>query len=313
MNNTYDIKHITIDFDDHKITSNGVEMSIDHKAIEVLELMVKNANETVSTDAFMDKVWHDKPSSPEVIPAAVARLRKLFKKAGVSDDLIVTVHKVGYRYEPLAAETAVDGNLSSANKRKHPLLQALVLLLILGALLGSMALNIKHYMWNLSDEKLAEIQAANIAKESDSNVTQIYILRHTEKEDDSEDPMLSAEGINRANYWKKVLQHTDFSKVFTTDFKRNIQTANIISEESTVQPDLYYPMSFDVMKFINQIRGQKVLVIGHSNTIPDMVNRLIDETKYPPMSHENYNIMYIVNINENGETSSSMLHIENPK
>jgi len=71
-------------------------------------------------------------------------------------------------------------------------------------------------------------------------------------------------------------------------------------------------MSFNVLKFISLIRGEKVLIIGHSNTIPDMVNRLIDETKYPPMSHENYNVLYIVSINKNGDTSSSMLHIEMP-
>ncbi len=71
-------------------------------------------------------------------------------------------------------------------------------------------------------------------------------------------------------------------------------------------------MSFDVLKFLKLIQGQQVLIIGHSNTIPDMVNRIIGETKYPPMSHENYNILYTVSINSKGESSSSMLHIEVP-
>ncbi|WP_267176069.1 winged helix-turn-helix domain-containing protein [Marinicella marina] len=309
MNNIYKIKHISIDFDDHKLTSNGVEMSIDYKAIEVLRLMVERANETITTDDFMEQIWRDKPSSPEVIPAAIARLRKVFKKAGISDDLIVTVHKVGYRFEPPPEQPV----MTTTQSKKHPVIQGLFLVLIIGALLGSMALNIMYYMSNLPDDKVAAIKAAKIAKESESDVTQIYILRHTEKTDDfAEDPLLSERGIERAKYWKKVLQHIEFDRVFTTDFKRNIMTAELIADASTVQPDLYYPMSFDVLKFINQIRGQKVLVIGHSNTIPDMVNRLIDETKYPPMSHENYNILYVVNINKDGATSSSMLHIELP-
>ena len=71
-------------------------------------------------------------------------------------------------------------------------------------------------------------------------------------------------------------------------------------------------MSFDTVKFIKEIQGQKVLIIGHSNTIPDMVNRIIDETMYPPMSHKNYNLLYLITINENGNTSSSVLHIEMP-
>lgn len=296
------------------MTSNGVEMSIDHKAIEVMEMMVERANETVSTDDFMEKVWHDKPSSPEVIPAAVARLRKVFKKAGISDDLIVTVHKVGYRFEPPPETTPV----TSAPPEKQSWFKNMLWLLVLGALFSSIALNVKQHLSKPNKPQKVQLsstdQTAQIVQESASDVTQIYILRHTEKADDtSEDPELSTAGIKRANYWKKVLQNIDFDKVFTTEFKRNIQTADIISKERTIQPDLYYPMSFDVLKFINQIKGQNVLIIGHSNTIPDMVNRLIDETKYPPMSHQNYNVMYIVTINGNGETSSSMLHIEVPE
>lgn len=308
--NIYQIKHILIDFDDHKVTSNGVEVSIDYKAIEVLQLLVNHAGETVHTEQFMDSIWHDKPSAPEVIPAAIARLRKMFKKAGISDDLIVTVHKVGYRYEPISSE---EEPLNVKTRPSHPLLKVAFLILTLGGLFLSMGLNIKYYMNNMDEDKLAQIQAAKIQQESLSNTTQIYILRHTEKVDEtSEDPVLSAQGIERAKYWKKVLQHTEFDQVFTTEFKRNIQTAELIAAESSVKPELYYPMSFDVLKFLNLIKGQKVLIIGHSNTIPDMVNRLIDETKYPPMSHENYNILYTITINENGETSSSMLHIEMP-
>ena len=308
MNDTYIIKHIAIDFDDFKVTSNGVEISIDHKAVEVMQMLIENAGQTVNSNDFMDQVWNDKPSSPEVVPAAIARLRKMFKKAGISDDIIVTVHKVGYRYEPIADEST-----SESYSHKHSLLKLATLALLLVGLLASTGLNIKHYLGSKPENKLATIDAARRNQESLSEVTQIYIIRHTEKADDTaENPNLSAAGIERAKYWKKVLQHIQFDQVFTTDFKRNMQTAKLISNDSSVKPELYYPMSFDVLKFINLIKGQKVLIVGHSNTIPDMVNRLIDQTKYPPMSHENYNILYVVNINKNGDTSSSMLHIEKP-
>ena len=310
MHNTYQIKHVAIDFNDHKITSNGVELNIDLKAAKVLQLLIEHAGTTVNSHDFMDQVWHDKPSSPEVVPAAIARLRKMFKLVGISDELIVTVHKVGYRFEPLEESQSA----SKPNKKKsNPFIQAAALVLILGGLMVSMGLNVKHYMGNLDEDKLATITAANRQQESLSEATQIYIIRHTEKADETaEDPELSAAGIERAKYWKKVLQHIHFDQVFTTDFVRNIQTAELISSDSSIKPELYYPMSFDVLKFINLIKGEKVLIIGHSNTIPDMVNRLIDETKYPPMSHENYNVLYVVTINKNGDTSSTMLHIEKP-
>jgi DNA-binding winged helix-turn-helix (wHTH) protein/phosphohistidine phosphatase SixA len=309
VTDTYKIKHISIDFNDHKVTSNGIELNIDLKAALVLQLLIEHEGTTVHSNEFMDQVWHDKPSSPEVVPAAIARLRKMFKQAGISENLIVTVHKVGYRYEPIA-----EASSKESISHKTSLLKIATLSLLIGGLLISTGLNIKHYFGSQAEDQLASMNAAKRNQESLSGVTQIYIIRHTEKADDTaEDPILSDEGIARAIYWKKVLQHIQFDQVFTTDFKRNIQTAELISNDSSVKPELYYPMSFDVLKFINLIKGQKVLIVGHSNTIPDMVNRLIDETKYPPMSHENYNILFVVNINKNGDTSSSMLHIEKPQ
>lgn len=311
MNTTYQIKHILLDFNDYKIFSNGVEMSIDHKAVEVMQMLIENAGQTVNSDDFMDQIWSNKPSSPEVIPAAIARLRKMFKKAGISDDIIVTVHKVGYRFEPI---DEVDTAPLYTKQNKRTLLKAGTWALVLTGLLLSIGLNVKHYFNHPKEGEIVGIDAIERHQESLSNVTQIYIIRHTEKTSDTqENPELSTTGIERALYWKKVLQHIQFDQVFTTDFKRNIQTAELISTDSSVKPELYFPMSFDVLKFINLIKGQKVLIIGHSNTIPDMVNRLIDETKYPPMSHENYNTLYLININKNGDTSSSKFHIEKPE
>ena len=49
-NNTHQIRHLSIDFTDHSISSNGVELSIDHKAVEVLQLLIAHAGHTVTTD-----------------------------------------------------------------------------------------------------------------------------------------------------------------------------------------------------------------------------------------------------------------------
>ncbi|MCF6299987.1 MAG: winged helix-turn-helix domain-containing protein [Proteobacteria bacterium] len=309
MTDTYKIRHISIDFSDHKIRSNGIELGIDHKAVEVLEMLLKNDEKTVSFDAFMDKVWAGKPSSPEVIPGAIARLRKLFKLAGISEEMIVTVHKIGYRFEKLAELQPH----AQEPQKKIPTLFKWILFAFLAALFVSLMLNVKQYKSMNKMLDLSKTQVATIKQESKSNVTQIYILRHTEKSDlSSEDPTLSEAGVKRANYWKQVVQHVDFDRIFTTNFIRNIETADIMAEGLNIKPELYYPMSFEVLKFVQKIQGQKVLIIGHSNTIPDMVNRLIDEIRYAPMSHKNYNLMYLITINENGDTSSSLLNIKTP-
>ena len=306
---TYRIKHVTVDFEECVMTSNEVPVSIDHKAIEVLHLLVESAGQTVHIDQFMDSIWRDKPSSPEVVPAAVARLRKVFKKSGIQDELITTVHKKGYRFDPPNEDSSTE---QAEFQTKKPVRMYILLGVLAAALFVSLFFNIKNNALISIPDDLSHVEGLDIQSESSSNTTQIFILRHTEKADDSEDPDLSVQGIERAKYWKKVLQHTEIDHVYTTDFKRNIETALLISDNNSVKPELYYPMSFDVQKFLKLIKGKTVLIIGHSNTIPDMVNRLINENKYPPMSHTNYNILYLVTINENGDSSSSMLHIETP-
>ncbi len=305
MTTQYTIEHLIIDFDDYKVKSNGVDVNIDLKAVKVLEILVNNTGKTVDVDSFMDQVWANKPSSPEVVTSAIARLRKLFKMTGVDGDLIVTVHKIGYRYEePKSHPTK---NISPSKYK--------LLAIILSALfLISLIVYIKHYIGSPAKLDLESSEITLLKSEKESKVTQIYILRHTEKSiKNPENPNLSDIGIRHAKYWKKTLKHIEFDRVFTTKFKRNKKTAEILSQELKIKPELYYPMSFEVLKFVEEIKGEKVLIIGHSNTIPDMVNRLIGETKYPPMSHKNYDQLYIIIINENGDASSSLLHIEQPE
>jgi DNA-binding winged helix-turn-helix (wHTH) protein/phosphohistidine phosphatase SixA len=324
MENELKIDHLVISFNDYSIKSNGVEVSLDKKAFEVLELMMKNDQQTVSIDAFMDSIWTNKPSSPEVVTSAIARLRKVFKMTGIGDDLITTVHKIGYRFEtpteitkPEATKSDnrlsenIKPDLSKTSVFNYKKLFYLLLLTVLFSSIGLLMLQNKSKSLPANSK---QTEFSSILKESNSDMTQIYILRHTEKSDTvTEDPPLSEAGIERAHYLKKVLQYIEFDRIFTTDYVRNIQTSNILVGDKNIKPEIYYPMSFEVLEFIKSIQGQKILIIGHSNTIPDMVNRIIGESTYPPMSHKNYNLMHIVNISKDGETSSSVVHIDMAK
>lgn len=302
MTEKYTLKHLIFDFEDHRVLSNGVEITIDHKAVEVFKLLAENTGETIHIDDFMDKVWADKPSGPEVVTGAIARLRKVFKMTGL-DEQIVTVHKIGYRFEPKLEPTA-----------KQPANISKWLWLLSGLLLVSLGINFKQSFTTTSKLDLKNSNEFAITAESASGMTQIYMLRHAEKDNyDESDPDLSDYGLDHAKYWKKVLQHITFDQIYTTDFKRNLKTAAIISKDSNIKPEIYYPMSFEVLKFINKVKGQKILVIGHSNTIPDMVNRIIGESKYPPMSHKNYNTLHLVTVDKNGDTASTVLNIEMPQ
>ena len=310
MHDPYKMRHVVIDFDDHSFVSNGVPVKVDHKAIEVLQLLIEHTGNTVTTDEFMQKIWIGKPSSPEVVTSAIARLRRCFKLAGISDELIITVPKVGYRFEaPAGSPPEVATHKQPGQSKWKAVWLATAVLL----LLSSLVFNWMQFQKTPTPVHTETASNGGLQPESVSNVTQIYVLRHTEKEDDiSEDPLLSEAGKIRAKYWKQVLANIEFDQIYTTDLKRNIETAETLAENYQIKPEFYYPLSFDIVNFINEVQGQKVLIIGHSNTIPDMVNRLIGESTYPPMSHTDYDKLFVITINANGDTSSSLLDIEMP-
>ncbi|MEM1081059.1 MAG: phosphoglycerate mutase family protein [Pseudomonadota bacterium] len=152
-------------------------------------------------------------------------------------------------------------------------------------------------------------------------LTTVVFLRHAEKAHEPiDDPALTDVGVQRARYWQSVLRDLEIERVFSTDTTRTRQTARIVSEPRSLSLELYAPRSFNAQQWIDRIRGQIVLVIGHSNTIPDMVNQLIGESRYPligesryPLIEEqDYDRLYWVTIDSSGQIYATMLTIERP-
>jgi 2,3-bisphosphoglycerate-dependent phosphoglycerate mutase len=63
----------------------------------------------------------------------------------------------------------------------------------------------------------------------------------------------------------------------------------------------------DVNGLLRQIskdyRGRNVLVVGHSNSVPEIVRRLSRDGRVPPMSENDYGTIYIVTVPTLGRPS----------
>lgn len=106
------------------------------------------------------------------------------------------------------------------------------------------------------------------------NTTTIYLVRHAEKADSSRDPDLSSAGVSRANRLATLLGNEHIQAIFSTDFKRTIQTAIPLSDKMHLPVQLYSP---DTLKaFANMIKHQQIntLVIGHSNSTISLLDAL---------------------------------------
>ena len=86
------------------------------------------------------------------------------------------------------------------------------------------------------------------------------------------------------------------SKIYSTNYKRTLETVKPIEEAIGLTAILYSPSSIDYKNFISSNKDEIVLVVGHSNTIPDFVNELINDQVYTQIDDLNNSNLYIVNL-----------------
>lgn len=134
---------------------------------------------------------------------------------------------------------------------------------------------------------------------SQEKTTTIYLIRHAEKVDNSKNPDLSPEGIKRSLHWNEVFSAINFDAVYSTNFNRTLQTAAPIAKKNSIEIKIYDPKTMDIEKIKKEHVGQTILIVGHSNSTPDLVNKLINQNIYPAIDETNFGNLYIVTINEN--------------
>ena len=142
-----------------------------------------------------------------------------------------------------------------------------------------------------------------------NKTTQYYFIRHAEKADSSKNPDLSEKGLERALEWKALFSAIQFDAVYSTDFKRTLQTIHPIVVENDQLLKLYNPQILDIETFKKETKGKTILIVGHSNTIPKMVNQLIKENKYGDIAENQFGNLYTVTLLEN-QILSHLLHLK---
>ena len=129
--------------------------------------------------------------------------------------------------------------------------------------------------------------------------TIFYLIRHAEKDrsnSENNDPSLTNKGIKRANNWASYFDTIPLNSIYTTDYIRTKQTVFPLSKLKKITPKIYSPDELDISQFMISNNGKRVLISGHSNTTPTMVNKLIGESKYSDMSDTDNKSLFIVNI-----------------
>ncbi len=118
----------------------------------------------------------------------------------------------------------------------------------------------------------------------------VYVVRHAEKAlDQGEDPPLTPAGALRAQSLAQTLRSTPFEAIYSTRYLRNQATAAVIAEQQRCKPIIAAPEA--LLPLLRQHRGN-VLVVGHSNTVPELVRALGDLTV--TLSDSDYDDLFIL-------------------
>lgn len=137
--------------------------------------------------------------------------------------------------------------------------------------------------------------------------TVVIVVRHAEKStSDPKDPDLSQAGQERAQALADVLAGARVDAIYATQFRRTQQTAAPLAAKLglTVQSrpiDIDEPASYptELAVHLRSLAGKTVLVVGHSNTVPDIVAALTG-IKVPPIGDSEYTRLYVVRLPAEG-------------
>lgn len=133
------------------------------------------------------------------------------------------------------------------------------------------------------------------------------IIRHAEKDTSVKgsqmmlaDPPLSAKGQERATSLIRKFKKYKISKIYSTNYNRTKSTALPLANTIGLTINEYDPRQLKAFadELINKENHSKtILVVGHSNTSPKLVNMLISKDVYKDLDDSVYNQYWLVKLN----------------
>ena len=135
---------------------------------------------------------------------------------------------------------------------------------------------------------------------SAATTTTILVMRHAEKAElPAGDPALSPMGEARAERLAQLLgggpPETRLQGILVTEFRRTQQTARPLANRLSI-PVIVVPggdVRATAARALDEFGGGRVLIIGHSDTVPALVERLSGHA-VPVIAESEYGAIYLI-------------------
>ena len=123
---------------------------------------------------------------------------------------------------------------------------------------------------------------------------QYYLVRHAEKTTEKFDPDLTELGIQRAMDLADRLEDVALTNVYSSDFRRTVNTAKPVSENKNLEIILYDQKNLEGLSKELLSKDGIFLVVGHSNTTPNLSELMGGIAGEPIKEATEYNRLYIL-------------------
>ena len=121
----------------------------------------------------------------------------------------------------------------------------------------------------------------------------VYVIRHLQKAT-GDDPPLTAEGAAAAQKLSNLLAKKKVTAIYATQTKRATQTAEPLAKRLHLSIQTYDPK--DPAALAAKVAKQKgaALIVGHSNTVPDLVAKVGGKQPAPLDEKTDYGTVFVV-------------------
>ncbi|HET7809667.1 MAG TPA: phosphoglycerate mutase family protein [Steroidobacteraceae bacterium] len=155
------------------------------------------------------------------------------------------------------------------------------------------------------------VLAAAVIYWNSATTTTVVLLRHAEKQAGAiDDAPLTPQGEQRAARLAQMFGDADrfgrVQRIYVTDTRRTQQTAAGLAQRLDLEPvvvEAKSSISDLAHRVLRENRGGVALVVGHSNTVPELVAELADTDRVPPIGDQEFDTLYVVTVPTIGRPS----------
>ncbi len=121
----------------------------------------------------------------------------------------------------------------------------------------------------------------------------IYVMRHLDTPERERDPDLTERGQKGAWALTEWFRGKPLLVIYVSNFRRTRQTVEMLNGERQIRLRLYDPA--DTAGLVARVKAEAgpVLIVGHSNTVPDIVEQLGGE-RPAALSHPDFGDIWTI-------------------